>query len=93
MKKFGSLNLYSGRPTLIAEAGVNHGCKMKQALNDSHNIDLVFLNLNSTYYFSILIFYIHSNRFSIEFNYITYQYLKWNKIKTLKRGYLNPKKK
>jgi len=32
MKKFGSLNLYSGRPTLIAEAGVNHGCKMKQAL-------------------------------------------------------------
>jgi N-acetylneuraminate synthase len=32
IKKFGNLNLYKNKPTLIAEAGVNHCCKLKLAL-------------------------------------------------------------
>jgi sialic acid synthase SpsE len=33
MKKFGNLKLYNNRPTIIAEAGVNHGCNLKLAKN------------------------------------------------------------
>ena len=31
MDKFGNLKLYPDRPTIIAEAGVNHGCSIKLA--------------------------------------------------------------
>jgi N-acetylneuraminate synthase len=31
-KKFGSLNLHTDRPSIIAEAGVNHGCNLRLAL-------------------------------------------------------------
>jgi sialic acid synthase SpsE len=31
MKKFGSLRLYNDKPTIIAEAGVNHDCSMLKA--------------------------------------------------------------
>ena len=31
MKKFGGLRLYKHKPTIIAEAGVNHDCNMKKA--------------------------------------------------------------
>jgi sialic acid synthase SpsE len=31
MKKFGPLPLYNYRPTIIAEAGVNHGGNLKLA--------------------------------------------------------------
>ena len=31
MKKFGGLRLYKNKPTIIAEAGVNHDCDMRKA--------------------------------------------------------------
>ena len=32
IKKFGNLILYKHKPTIIAEAGVNHSCNLKLAL-------------------------------------------------------------